>query len=154
MEKKKCFLGSLSGIGAIRELEDEKDIEYFMEKLRNKLEGKDKVIDRFQKIGEEDDRILCITKKGFGYIFNLSDMRVMGEDTEGIKIIKLTDGDSLVDFIALSPEIKKARILLDSMLDIDVDIKEIPVLTRGSQGVKIVNFYEQGDTVHGINKVY
>jgi DNA gyrase subunit A len=48
---------------------------------------------------KENDSIIVTTSKGIVIRTNVSDIRVMGRNTQGVRIIKLQDGDSVTDLI-------------------------------------------------------
>jgi DNA gyrase subunit A len=57
----------------------------------------------------EDDTIIVTTAKGIVIRTNVTDIRIMGRNTQGVRIIKLQEGDSVTDLVRvpLAEEEKK-----------------------------------------------
>lgn len=92
-------------------------------------------------------QVFCITHKGFGFRFNLSDIRIMGGDTEGDSLINIEEGDSLIEGILLDEKDEKRNIEINTSLGekINIPMIEIPILKRGSQGVRLIKLFEKDD---------
>lgn len=50
---------------------------------------------------KEDDTIIVTTSKGIVIRTNVSDIRIMGRNTQGVRVIKLQDGDSVTDLVCV-----------------------------------------------------
>lgn len=51
---------------------------------------------------KETDNIIVTTSKGIVIRTNVSDIRIMGRNTQGVRIIKLQDGDSVTDLVRVA----------------------------------------------------
>ena len=109
-----------------------------------KLAGKDEVIGAHViKSGWKDAHLLVISANGYGKRTELSEYKVQGRGGSGILTSKVTDktgkviGSQVVngeeeEVIAIS---KKSQV-------VRVDIKEVPILGRQTQGVRIMKLRE------------
>lgn len=52
----------------------------------------------------EADQVMLLTKSGIGIRVNVSDLRVMGRSTQGVKIISLREGDEIASFAKISAQ--------------------------------------------------
>ena len=116
-----------------------------------KLAKGDKIITSFLYNDQKIESVLCVTKNGFGVRINLSDIRSMGPGGGGVKFVKLTPRTgTVVIAIGLNKKDKNLEIVTLEGKNIKLNIDEIPLLNRGSQGVKIVKL-EGKDTVKNVS---
>jgi len=93
----------------------------------------------------DDETILCLTEKGFGFRFNPSDLRVMDQDSPGVAIIELPEHDSLFSIHSVRDN-DIFQITSSSDNTIEIPSNEIPILPRGNTGVRLIKL-EDDETV-------
>lgn len=95
-----------------------------------KLNEGDKVVSG-RVIPKETKEILSVSEDGYSKRTDINEFKITGRATKGVKIQR---ADNLCDFL---PLIDSSDILVvSSTTQIRVKVEEIPVLSRGTQGVK------------------
>ena len=95
-----------------------------------KLNEGDKVVSG-RVIPKETREILSVSEDGYSKRTDISEFKITGRATKGVKIQR---ADNLCDFL---PLIDSSDILVvSSTTQIRVKVEEIPILSRGTQGVK------------------
>lgn len=84
--------------------------------------------------------IFLMSKEGFGFKFNHSDIRVMGADSPGVVVINLPKKDSLGTALIEEEEIGNTLTVYAPGTDTFVEInkREVPTMKRGAQGVRLI----------------
>jgi len=65
-----------------------------------------------KSVSDEDD-LMITNKSGITIRITVTDMRVMGRATQGVKVIRIDDGDSIADIAVLSDTEEEKEVLLD-----------------------------------------
>lgn len=95
-----------------------------------KLNEGDKVVSG-RVISKETREILSVSEDGYSKRTDINEFKITGRATKGVKIQR---ADNLCDFL---PLIDSSDILVvSSTTQIRVKVEEIPILSRGTQGVK------------------
>ena len=115
-----------------------------------RLKKEDEIIATIPYNDEETKEILYITLKGWGYRFLLSDIRIMRTENEGISCAKITEETGPVS-AAIEVTTKEITVITGGDLEQTLNIKDIPILPRGSQGVKLINLND-GDWIEDIEE--
>ncbi len=115
-----------------------------------KLKGDDVIVgmDVFEAAWEKDGRLMVIMEKGFGKQTSLKAYKIQGRGGSGIKTAKIT---------AKTGKIVSGRVIYDTNKDLIVishqgqvirlGLKDVNVLGRDTQGVKVMRFKDTSDTV-------
>lgn len=106
-----------------------------------KLNEGDKVVSG-RVIPKETKEILSVSEDGYSKRTNINEFKITGRATKGVKIQR---ADNLCDFL---PLIDFSDILVvSSTTQIRVKAEEIPVLSRGTQGVKTLKLGENSKVI-------
>ena len=88
---------------------------------------------------DEGDTILSITENGYGKKSMLEDFRLTNRGGKGVKTIKISERNgSLVSMRTVTGE-EDCMIVTDDGIIIRISLKQVPVLSRNTQGVKLIN---------------
>ncbi len=112
------------------------------------LKGKDHIVTAdVVKESYEDALLVIMSEKGFGKMSKLSEYKVQKRGGSGIKTAKVTPktGEVMTGLIVPNREGEIVAISKNSQV-IRVDLKEVPVLGRQTQGVRIMKLRE-GDSI-------
>ena len=119
-----------------------------------KLDNKDKVVSmEIVPLGKTDETILTITEKGYGKRSEIEEYRLTGRAGKGVINVKVTDKTGqVIRTIAVKP---KDNIVVTTKkgMAIRTDIKNIRVMGRATQGVRIINL-KSGDLVSDIARLH
>lgn len=104
------------------------------------------------KLGSEDllisvslvrkgDSVSVVSHKGQSIRFKESDVRAMGRNAAGVRVIKLSKGDYVVGAQSIFKEAKDAKLLVvsENGYGKKTDMKEYKIQKRGGSGVKTAN---------------
>jgi DNA gyrase subunit A len=69
----------------------------------------------------DDDDLMIITKKGVAIRIKVSDLRVMGRNTQGVKLIRMSDSD---DIASVTRIIREEEDEVENPIDVDGQIDE------------------------------
>lgn len=106
-----------------------------------KLNEGDKVVSG-RVIPKEAREILSVSEDGYSKRTSINEFKITGRATKGVKIQR---ADNLCDFL---PLIDSSDILVvSSTTQIRVKVEEIPVLSRGTQGVKTLKLGENSKVI-------
>lgn len=106
-----------------------------------KLNEGDKVVSG-RVIPKETREILSVSEDGYSKRTDINEFKITGRATKGVKIQR---ADNLCDFL---PLINFSDILVvSSTTQIRVKVEEIPVLSRGTQGVKTLKLGENSKVI-------
>ena len=106
-----------------------------------KLNEGDKVVSG-RVIPKETREILSVSEDGYSKRTSINEFKITGRATKGVKIQR---ADNLCDFL---PLIDSSDILVvSSTTQIRVKVEEIPVLSRGTQGVKTLKLGENSKVI-------
>lgn len=106
-----------------------------------KLNEGDKVVSG-RVIPKETREILSVSEDGYSKRTDINEFKITGRATKGVKIQR---ADNLCDFL---PLIDSSDILVvSSTTQIRVKVEEIPILSRGTQGVKTLKLGENSKAI-------
>jgi len=101
---------------------------------------------------EDSAVILTATEKGYGKRTRLNEYRVQGRGGSGVKTIKVTEKNGFVIGTLAVSDSDDIMMITDRGKVIRLAAKEIPIIGRSTQGVKMVSV-EEGETVVSIAKL-
>ncbi len=107
-----------------------------------KLQKNDEVVamDVFDPRNQNDNHLLVVTEKGFGKRTKLKFYKKQRRGGVGIKTMRLTPKNGLiVKAKIVSPEVQDLIIISAKGQIIRINLRDIPDLSRSTQGVKIMN---------------
>lgn len=101
-----------------------------------------------QVIPSNTKYIISVTSLGLSKKTRIEEFTIQGKNTKGAKIHKLSDNDAMADFIAINNE--NEILFASSKSCIKVALNDIPTLSRGTLGVKIIKM-DINDKIIGIS---
>ena len=106
-----------------------------------KLNEGDKVVSG-RVIPKETKEILSVSEDGYSKRTDINEFKITGRATKGVKIQR---ADNLCDFLPLIDS--NDILVVSSTTQIRVKVEEIPVLSRGTQGVKTLKLGENSKVI-------
>ena len=106
-----------------------------------KLNEGDKVVSG-RVIPKETREILSVSEDGYSKRTSINEFKITGRATKGVKIQR---ADNLCDFLPLIDS--NDILVVSSTTQIRVKVEEIPVLSRGTQGVKTLKLGENSKVI-------
>jgi DNA gyrase subunit A len=111
-----------------------------------RLKGNDETVSA--EIALEKSDLLVVTEKGFGKRSHLSSWPIQGRAGIGVRAAEVTDRNG---FVVAAEVIEKNHenliITTKAGQVIKLPIRDVPVLTRQTQGVILIRLGEEGDSV-------
>ena len=84
------------------------------------------------------DEVLCITKDGYALKYNTEEIPVLGLRTSGVKSIKLSENDYVINSFVINKNKEYVSIFTDKNTAKRIKIEEIQKLTRAKKGISII----------------
>ncbi len=98
----------------------------------------------------EEESILVISEKGYGKRSLVEDYRVTNRGGKGVKTLNITDKTgSLVDIRAVTED-QGLMIINKSGVTIRLNICDLPVIGRATQGVRVINLEKRDDEIASV----
>ncbi len=111
---------------------------------------KDEVIGMVAIKHPEEQSILVISEKGYGKRSLVEDYRVTNRGGKGVKTLNITDKTgSLVDIRAVTED-QGLMIINKSGVTIRLNICDLPVIGRATQGVRVINLEKRDDEIASV----
>lgn len=98
------------------------------------------------------DRILIGSYNGKCIMFNETDVRAMGRDTQGVKSMDLDDGDRVVDMSIVTPD-KEVITMTEHGYGKRCRVEDYRLQSRGGKGVKAGSFNEKTGKLVGLKLI-
>ncbi len=115
------------------------------------LEDGDEVVGA--DVVEKDTTILTVTENGYGKRTQESEYRVQGRGGKGIIDIKTTERNGKVVGVAQMRDVDEAMLVTNGGMLIRMRVKEISVIGRNTQGVRLIALENDAEKVTGISKL-
>ncbi len=88
---------------------------------------------------EESQNVLVITENGYGKQTSISEYRITNRGSKGVKTINITEKNgAIVSFKTVTND-NDVMIITNTGVVIRLDVEKIPVMSRVTQGVKLIN---------------
>ena len=122
-----------------------------------RLKGKDEIrgMETVSKEREVDE-VLVVMANGFGKRTDLKEYRLQGRGGSGIKVAKITDKTGPIVALSLvssKKEVSDLVIMSKKGQVIRLPFKTVPTIGRATQGVRLMRFSEDKDTVASVTLV-
>ncbi len=101
---------------------------------------------------DEQETILSVSEKGYGKRSSPAEYRIQNRGGTGIITIKTTERNGLVAGAIQVLDDDNVMLATDGGKIIRTRVGEIPVLSRNTQGVKLINL-EEGERVIGLERL-
>lgn len=116
-------------------------------------DGQDEVVGMIAVENIETDSILVVSENGYGKRSAVEDYRLTNRGTKGVKTLNITDKTGkLVAFQSVTDE-HDLMIINKSGVAIRMHARDISVLSRATQGVRLINLDKRGDEIASICRV-
>jgi len=103
-------------------------------------------------VNNDNSDVLVVSEKGYGKRSKLSDYRVTNRGGKGVKTIKITDKTGLLVAIKNVTDDDDLMIINKSGITIRLAVKDLRVMGRATQGVRLINL-KSGDSIAAVAKV-
>jgi DNA gyrase subunit A len=117
-------------------------------------DAKDEVVGMVTLEGEEtaNTQVLVVSEKGYGKRSPVEDYRITNRGGKGVKTIQITDKTGPLIAIKAVKEDDQLMIINRSGLTIRMDLSEMRVLGRATQGVRLIEL-RKNDSIAAVAKV-
>ena len=95
------------------------------------------------EIASDEDIILIVTKKGYGKQTKVSEYRQTKRGSKGVKALSITDKNGDIASFKIVGQDKDIVIITDSGMVMRMDINQISVLGRVTQGVRLIKLKDE-----------
>lgn len=97
-------------------------------------------------VSDEEEEVLVLTSNGYGKRTKVSEFRVKGRHGKGVKCLNLTEKNGVLVCLTVINKEDDLIVISDKGMIIRTYLKEISIIGRDTQGVKIISLSE-GHTV-------
>ncbi len=112
---------------------------------------KDEVVGMIS-VNDEESNVLVVSEKGYGKRSKLADYRITNRGGKGVKTINITEKTGLVVAIKNVTDSDDLMIINKSGITIRLAVKDLRVMGRATQGVRLINLKEK-DSIAAVAKV-
>ena len=100
----------------------------------------DGILVRMEVVKSRESQVLVITERGYGKRTLIDEYRITNRGGKGVKTLNITDKNgSIVSFEVLNDLNKDVMIVTDEGIIIRIDVEQIPLLSRVTQGVRLIH---------------
>ncbi len=110
-----------------------------------KLKGDDKIVG--MEIVEEDKYLFTITEKGYGKRTSIKDYRLISRGGSGVINLKITEKNKKAVAVKVVSNKDELMLISKKGIAIRVPVKEISIIGRNTQGVKVMKLAEDDSIV-------
>jgi DNA gyrase subunit A len=101
----------------------------------------------------EKESILVVSEKGYGKRSRIEDYRITNRGGKGVKTLNITEKTGkLVDIKSVTDE-NDLMIINKSGITIRINVVNLNVIGRATQGVRLINLDKRGDEIASVCKV-
>ncbi|HLC99712.1 MAG TPA: DNA gyrase C-terminal beta-propeller domain-containing protein, partial [Patescibacteria group bacterium] len=123
-----------------------------------RLKGKDEIrgMDVITKEKGVEGEVLVVMANGFGKRTDLKEYRLQGRGGSGTKVAKITDKTGTIvalSLVSARQEVNDLVIISKKGQVIRLPFKSVPTIGRATQGVRLMRFSEDKDTVASVTLV-
>lgn len=116
-------------------------------------DGQDEVVGMIAVGDPEKETILVVSEKGYGKRSLIADYRLTNRGTKGVRTLNVTDKTgSLVAIRSVTDE-HDLMIINRSGVTIRVRARDLSVIGRNTQGVRLINLEKRGDEIASVCRV-
>ena len=115
--------------------------------------GDDEIIGMICVDEENPNDILVVSENGYGKRSALQDYRITNRGGKGVKTLNVTDKTGELIAIKDVNNDNDIVIINKSGITIRLNVENLPVLGRATQGVKLINLEKRHDAISSVCKV-
>lgn len=116
-------------------------------------DGEDEVIGMLSIKKPEEETILVVSENGYGKRSLVADYRVTNRGAKGVKTLNITDKTGRVVAIRSVTDEHDLMIINRSGVTIRMHARDIAVIGRATQGVRLINLEKRGDEIASVCRV-
>lgn len=116
-------------------------------------DGQDEVVGMVTITDPEKETILVVSEEGFGKRSDIEDYRKTNRGGKGVKTLNITDKTGKLVAIKTVEDDHDLMIINKSGITIRMNINDIRVMGRATQGVKLINLEKRNDQIASVCKV-
>lgn len=116
-------------------------------------DGGDEVVGMIATKSVERDTILVVSEKGYGKRSLVEDYRLTNRGAKGVKTLNVTDKTGELVAIRCVTDEHDLMIINKSGVTIRMHAKDISILSRATQGVRLINLDKRGDEIASVCRV-
>ena len=94
------------------------------------------------EIATDDDKILIVTKKGYGKQTNVLEYRGTKRGSKGVKALNVTEKNGTISAFKIVSDHQDVIIITDTGMLIRMPLDQVSTLGRVTQGVRLINLKE------------
>jgi DNA gyrase subunit A len=103
-------------------------------------------------VDDPQANLLVVSEKGYGKRSELEDYRITGRGGKGVKTINVTDKTGLLVALKDVTDLDELMIINKSGITIRLEVKDLRVMGRATQGVRLINLKEK-DEISSVAKI-
>ena len=116
-------------------------------------EGEDRVIGAIAIHDPEAESVLVVSENGFGKRSSIEDYRTQGRGGKGVLTMKITDKTGRLIALHVVTDDHDIMIINKSGIVIRTHVRDISLLSRNTQGVRLINLDKRGDEIASVCRV-
>lgn len=121
--------------------------------IRLDEDGKDEVVGMIAIKHPEEQTVLVVSEHGYGKRSSIEDYRITNRGGKGVKTMQVTEKTGhLIDIRAVEED-NDLMIINKSGVAIRISVKDIAVIGRATQGVRLINLDKRGDDIASVCSV-
>lgn len=113
----------------------------------------DEVIGMITMSGSEDETVMVVSQNGYGKRSALADYPVTNRGGKGVKTLQITEKTGNLVAIKNVNDLNDLMIINQSGVALRLPVKDIRVMGRATQGVKLIELCKRGDVIASVCKV-
>ncbi len=116
-------------------------------------EGDDEVIGMININDVEKETIMVVSEQGFGKRSDIEDYRVTRRGAKGVKTLNVTDKTGKLVAIKCVTDDDDIMIINKSGITLRLHLKDVRIIGRATQGVRLINLTKRNDQISSVCKV-
>ena len=113
----------------------------------------DEVVGMITMKADSNDTIMVVSENGYGKRSDIEDYRITNRGGKGVKTIAVTEKTGSLVAIKNVNDDNDLVIINQSGITLRLAVKDIRVMGRATQGVKLIDLTKRGDTIASVCKV-
>lgn len=114
---------------------------------------RDEVIGMITLTGGEDETVMVVSENGYGKRSAIADYPVTNRGGKGVKTLQITDKTGSLVAIKNVNDLNDLMIINQSGVALRLPVRDIRVMGRATQGVKLIDLGKRGDVIASVCKV-
>ena len=121
--------------------------------IRLDEDGQDEVVGMIAVRNPEIETVMVVSEEGYGKRSDIEDYRITNRGGKGVKTMNITEKTGKLVGIESVTDENDLMIINKSGVTIRLDVKEVRVMGRATQGVRLINLEKRNDHIGSICKV-